>query len=461
MNVGSLRAQITLVYTIALTLGLLLFAAFSLLILHSTARSSLDQRLTADARTLRAVIEVRRGRIEIDDRAEFERIIGVRVSGAVYDARNRLLATSTTPVPPAVRAVIPNAGGVPQLATVGSGVDRVRVATWPIVDHGRRVGVEALWRSVDSIQDLDQRSGTIFAIAVPVIVLFAVLFGNTIARRGLARLKLIADIASEIEAHDLSRRLGVRSQPDELGRLCAAFDRMLDRLQAAFERERRFTADASHELRGPLSVIKAEADLALKRERSSTEYRQTLETILHESTRLESLTGDLLAAARAEPRPTLPTRQVDFSGIVQGVSDRLQILAAARNVKLGSALGARSIVSGDQEGLTRVVFALLHNAVKYCREEGTVEAVVEASNAGTRFTVTDNGPGFSPEAITNAFNRFWRDKKVHDREGTGLGLSIAQNIVTQHGGSISIRNRDGKGGAMVTVNLPRVQFKSP
>ncbi|MBC5828809.1 MAG: HAMP domain-containing protein [Candidatus Eremiobacteraeota bacterium] len=456
MNAGSLRAQITLVYTVALTLGLLLFATLSLVILHSTARSSLDQRLTADARTLRAVLEVRHGRIEIDEteRAEFERIIGVRVSGAVYDARGKLLATSMTPVPPAVRAVVASAGSGPQLATVGSGVNRVRVATWPIADHGRRVGVEALWRSVDSIQDLDRRAATMFAIAVPLIVLFAVLFGNTIAHRGLARLRLIADIASEIEGHDLSRRLAVRSQPDELGRLCAAFDRMLDRLQAAFERERRFTADASHELRGPLSVIKAEADLSLKRERSPPEYRKTLQTILRESARLESLTSDLLAAARAKPIPTLAPHQVDFAQIVQGVSDRLQILAAARNVKLRSRIRGDCMVLGDQDDLTRIVFALLHNAVKYCREDGTVEALVERHNAGITFAVTDNGPGFSAEATNNAFNRFWRDKGVHDREGTGLGLSIAQNIVQQHGGSISIGNLDGKGGAKVTVNLP-------
>ncbi len=456
MNKGSLRSQITLVYTVALTLGLLLFAGLSLFILHSTARSSLDQRLLTDARTLRAVLEVRHGRIEIDetDRAQFERIIGVRVSGAVFDQHGKLLATSTTPVPPVVRAVVSRAGPVAQLATVGVGLNRLRVATLPIIDRGHRVGVAALWRSLDSIEELDERSATIFALAVPMIVLFAVVFGNMIAKRGLARLRLMADIASEIEAHDLSRRLGVPSQPDELGRLCAAFDRMLDRLEAAFKRERRFTADASHELRGPLSVIKAEADLSLKRERSAAEYRKTLETILAESARLDSLTSDLLAAARTESKADGSKRRSDLGAIVQGVIERLQILAAARNVKIQSRIFPGCSVNGDQEGLTRVVFALLHNAVKYCHEEGHVDAAVERYEGGIQFTVTDDGPGFSTNAINNAFARFWRDKGVHDREGTGLGLSIAQNIIQNFGGTISIGNRDGRGGAVVTVKFP-------
>lgn len=455
MNRGTLRGQITLVYTVGLTLGLLLFAGLSLLILHSSARSALDQRLIADARTLRAVLEVRNGRIEIDetDRAEFERIIGVRVSGAVYDSNGKLLATSTTPVPREVRSAVSVAGEAPNLSTVGTGVSRVRVATFPIVDHGRRVGIEALWRSVDSITDLDERSQLIFAVALPAIVLFAVLSGNTIAKRGLERLALIADMASEIEAHGLSRRLAVPSQPDELGRLCAAFDRMLDRLEAAFERERRFTADASHELRGPLSVIKAEADLALRRERTAAEYCETLRTIVQESTRLESLTSDLLAAARSGPKLTTGNEQVDLGIVVSNVRDQLNILATAHNIQLGSAISSGCLVSGDREALTRAVFAVLHNAVKYCYEGGHVDVAIERRSAIITLTVTDEGPGFSAEAMNNAFNRFWRDAQMMGHEGSGLGLSIAQNIVERFGGKISLGNRVDGAGAIVTVEF--------
>ncbi|MDQ6827142.1 MAG: HAMP domain-containing histidine kinase [Candidatus Eremiobacteraeota bacterium] len=456
MKNGTLRAQITLVYTVALILGLLLFAALSLLILDSTARSTLDQRLLADARTLRAVLEVHDGRIQIDetDRAQFARIIGVRVSGAVYDAHGNLLATSTTPVPSVVRAVVARGGAAQQLVTVGAGINRVRVATLPIVDHARPIGAEVLWRSVDSIQDLDQRAALIFAVAVPAIVLFAVLFGNMIEHRGLARLRLMADIASEIEARDLSRRLGVRSQPDELGRLCAAFDRMLDRLEAAFERERRFTADASHELRGPLSVIKAEADLSLRRARSSQEYRRTLHTILEESSRLELLTSDLLASARTQPQSASSKQYVNLGIVVQSVGERLKILAQARNIKIHQTLCAACTVHGNQEDLTRVAFAVLHNAVKYCSESGTVEVLLERSNESVSLTVTDDGHGFSADALKNAFDRFWRDNGMRDREGTGLGLSIAQGIVRGVGGSITLRNRDERRGAVVVVQFP-------
>ena len=456
MTRGSLRGQLTLAYTAALVAGLVIFAGLSLAVLDRSARGTLDQRLLSEARTLTSVIEVTNGKIIIDrtDSGQFNEVIGVKLSGAVYDARGRLLLSTTTTVPSQVHALAQLKEQHENIRTVGPADAQLRVASVPIVEGTRHVGVALLWHSLDSIEDLDRRSALVFGFAIPVIVAFAIFFGTMLAKRGLAPLGRLADLASDIEAHDLSRRLDPQSERDELGRLCATFDRMLDRLEAAFMRERRFTSDASHELRGPLSVIRAEAELALRRTRSPNEYQQTLRTIMSEADALERLTSDLLAAARAQTGNDQDAQGIDLCELVRNVCARLHVLAEARNVRVEVACTTPSTLSANLADLTRVVFAIVHNAIKYSAPQTTVRAAI-AQDAGTIvLTVADRGPGFSADALAHAFDRFWRDDTMRAREGSGLGLSIAQHIVTAMNGTIELSNASEGAGAVVELRLP-------
>lgn len=451
-----LHGRLTLVYALALTAGLLLFAALSLLVLDRSARSTLDARLISEAKTITSIFEVRNGHLLIEehDRAQFQQILGVKLSGAVYDQNGKELLTTTVPVPSQVYQLALRRPKETSLDTVGPLDGTLRVAVVPILSGNRVAGVAVLWRSLDSIQDLDRRSALVFAFAIPVIVAFAIFFGTLVARRGLAPLSRLADLASDIEAHDLSRRLGIDSQRDELGRLCAAFDRMLDRLETAFERERRFTGDASHELRGPLSVIRAEAELALRRPREAQEYRAILQTILHEADALEALTADLLAAARAQNVAPVPHDAVDFGRIVEEACARLAILGRTRDVRIHFRGPEHLMLPGNTSDLARLVFAILHNSVKYSADHSSVDVSLAAVDGVARLDITDRGPGFSEAALKHAFDRFWRDDQVRSREGSGLGLSIAQRIAHHLRGTIDLRNTER--GAQVVVTLPRL-----
>lgn len=452
LNPQTLRGRLTLTYASALVLALIAFALLAIAVLDRAQRSALDAQLATTARAGLA-LDVSEGPTSMDetDRAQFATIVGAKASGAIFRSDGSVIVSSTYAVPPQIRAEAlrePHA----HYATLRIAGERLRLFAAPVVSAGARVGAMAVWRDAETIEALDRSVALAFALAIPLLAAIAIAFGAAIARRGLAPLDHIATVASEIEGRDLSRRLALPPRSDELGRLAATFDRMLDRLQRAFIRERRFTSDASHELRAPLSVIRAEADLALRKERAPHEYRRALEAIAAEADALEALTRDLLAAARADaPRAASPV-PVDLGAIASRAADRLGVLAESRGIRVVRRLQAETVGCDDPDTLERAVVTVLHNAVKYAPDGGTVELHVARDGDAVELCIADDGPGFSPDALTRAFDRFWRDDEARSREGSGLGLAIAKAIVESSGGSIAIANAHD-GGAVVRLRF--------
>jgi len=448
----TLRGRLTIAYAAALAAALIAFAALALTVLDATQRVALDAQLATMARASEAIVDTKHGRLSVDanDRVQFETISSGKAASAVFRDDGTVLM-STTAVPRAVAARAREASASVYQTLSAEGGERLYDA--PIIVRGRRLGTIAVWRDVGSIGELDRSVGLAFALAIPIFVGVATLSGSAIARRALAPLERMAVVASEIEATDLSRRLGPAGD-GELGRFAAIFDRMLDRLQQAFERERRFTSDASHELRAPLSVIRVEAELALRKERSSAEYCDALATIADEVDALETLTEDLLAAARAEELPGELAETVDLAATADHVAQRLSLLAAERGVRIvRNAIGAAH-VAGNPDRLARAVMTVTHNAVRYAREGGTVEIRVAGDGARVDLLVRDDGPGFSDAALRHATERFWRDDDdARAAGGTGLGLAIARAIVEQAKGTITLANAPG-GGALVQLSFP-------
>jgi signal transduction histidine kinase len=479
----TLRGQLGLAYAAALLVALIAFAAATLALVDRTQRSTLDDRLHTAALAVGAIVEQRDGRLALDtnDPTQFARIVGTRLNGALLDAGGRPVLSTVVAVPEPIRALV-RFGLWPRTHTVVVGGENVRVAELPVPAGGPPLGAAVVWRDLDSVDELDRRLALVFALAIPAVAAFAIVGGSAVAARGLRPLVTMAQVASEIEASDLSRRLAIPPRDDELGRLVVTFDRMLDRLQEAFVRQRRFTSDASHELRAPLSVIRAEADLMLRKRRTPEEYERALRAIAAQADDLESLTRDLLAAARAESEAGARA-SVDLAAVADAAAERLATLARARNVTIRRDGTAEAIVQGDAAALRRAVICLVHNALKYARatvvisvlrqaqddtveaQDDTVEAqddTVEAQDDTVELRVEDDGPGFSPEALEHATERFWRDDPARERRadgaddggGTGLGLSIARAIVEAAGGSVRLENR-ASGGATVVVELPR------
>jgi signal transduction histidine kinase len=392
----TLRGKLALAYAAALLVALIAFAGGTLALLDRTQRDSLDERLGTAVRALIAVSDVHDGRLVPDsrDRSTFNRIAGARLDGAVFSTAGRLLLGDPAALPKGIPPLIHTATGL-HLSTVEVPDGQLRVAVMPIVRNGATLGVAAVWRDLDPLTDVTQRVGFVFAVAIPIVAAFAILGGGVVAARGLRPLAAIATLASEIEAHDLSRRLGLARRDDELGRLCTTFDRMLDRLEGAFERQRRFTGDASHELRAPLSVIRAEADLMLRRRREPEEYERALRAIAAHADELEALTQDLLAAARAEAPDGEAGEVADLAAVTTEAGERLKPLAVKRGIAVQLSSDGDARVRARGETLRRAVICLLHNALKFARDGGAVTATVRRDGRDVRLAVSDDGPGFS------------------------------------------------------------------
>ena len=451
----TLHGRLTLGYAAALVVALGAFAMLALFVIHDAQRIALDDQLATTSRAVLALVDSANAPAVLDqtDRNQFAAIVGAKADSAVFRTNGTVAVTSEYSIPPPIsrRALT---AAAPSFDTVEMGGERLRVLTAPAAWHGKPVGSVAVWHDADAMAMLDRNVALAFAFAIPLLAALAVLAGGTIARRGLAPLDLIADLASEIEAHDLSARLDMPPRADELGRLAATFDRMLDRLQHAFDRERRFTSDASHELRAPLSVIRAEADLALRKERSGAEYGAALQTIASEADALERLTRDLLTVARADtPGAAAPLTAIDVGDVAKDAVRQLAVLAAERNVRVNVDASADATVLAERDGLARAVITLLHNAIKYASDAGTVGVRVKRDGEVVELCVSDDGRGFSPEGLQRAFDRFWRDDEARRLPGSGLGLAIAKATVERFGGTISIANGD-EGGAVVRLRLP-------
>ena len=280
--------------------------------------------------------------------------------------------------------------------------------------------------------------------------------GWVVAGRVLAPIGRITSVARDIQATDLSRRIRMPGpEEDELKQLADTFDAMLARLDAAFAAQRQFVADASHELRNPLAIIRTNVDVALADpDASPDDLRQTMTVVKRAGDRMSVLVDDLLALARRQ-EPTLEHEPVDLGAAVAEASDDFVVSAEKRDIVLDRAIAPGVVVTGDREALKRVVANLLDNAVRLAPEGSRIRLATGSEGTRAWIAVADEGPGISPEDQAHVFDRFWRSDKARARAdgGTGLGLAIVRQIVEGHGGEVRLHSKVGVGSSFV-VWLP-------
>ena len=307
---------------------------------------------------------------------------------------------------------------------------------------------------VDQTLALFRRYLLMFA---PLLLFAAASVGFWLSRRALSPVDAITRTARTINASNLSDRLEKLTTGDELQRLSDTLNEMLGRIEHAFVRVTQFTADASHELRTPISLIRTEAEIALRRSRGDGEYREALRHVLLEAERSTVLVEELLTLARADSgRETLHIASVDLSTIVREAGEQWQELMATRNLTFSrKTTGAEVSVLGDRNALQRMLTLLLDNAVKYTPAPGTIELQLETRGSSAMIRVRDSGIGIAGEDQSKIFERVYRVDKARSRDlnGAGIGLAIAQWIVQQHRGSITVESLPGKGSTFV-VELP-------
>jgi len=454
---SSLRFRITAWYTAFFSLLFVAFAIFLYQVLAHSALSRLDETLRSEGATApRLFLE------EIDEaHGNAAEAAGVVIAEdrlaaghlAIFDDR-RLVASSVPLSTEEQSAVLAPLAGVVALPHLGRYGAR---AVASALEHDGHHFLLVVTAPLDTMAADLAAVRTVLWFALPPLVALAALGGWWVASRNVAPLGWMAEQASAISGSNLDRRLEIGRAARELTVLAASFNELLARLDQSFDSMRRFVADASHEMRTPIAVVRGEAEVALSRDRTSAEYQASLGLILDESRRLSRLVDDLLHLARADAgHVKLRSEEFYLNDLVAECCRSLHSLAATRRIDLECRPSADAAFRGDPELLRRLVVNLLDNAIRYTEPGGKAEAAVDAAGPDLRIVISDSGPGIPPDAAPYVFDRFYRADKSRDRErgGSGLGLAIVKWIAESHGGKVSLASQPGA-GTTFTVSLPR------
>ena len=285
----------------------------------------------------------------------------------------------------------------------------------------------------------------------------AIFGGWFVAGRALAPIKRISKTARAMSEGDLSARIAVEGTETELGQVASTLNDAFDRLRLAVEQERQFMADASHELRTPISVLRAETEWALDRERSPQQYKEALAVCRRAAHRMQDIAERLLTLVRVELASDSQERTpVAMRSLIEDVVTWLAPMAQERDVRL-TVTGDPFTVVGDAEQLREAMNNVIGNAILYNKPGGTVTISTRQTGGAARIEVVDTGIGIPADAVSRVFERFFRVDKARSREvgGSGLGLSIARTVFVAHGGDITCTSEAGVGSAFV-ISLPAV-----
>jgi signal transduction histidine kinase len=340
---------------------------------------------------------------------------------------------------------------VDQRPLLGTDEEPARLLATPVRARDRTLIVVVGTSLHDRNEALDDLE-TLLLIGGPIALLFASLAGYGVAAASLRPVEWMRRRAAAISGAAPGGRLPVPPGDDEIARLGRTLNEMLARLEAALKRERTFVSDASHELRMPLSVLKTELELALRRGRSPRELEKALLSATEETDRLTQLADDLLVLARSD-QGRLPMRpaEIDVEELLAEARDRFAVRSREldRPLVVEAPTGLR--VTGDRMRLRQALGNLVDNALRY--GEGAVRLSARASDGRVELHVRDEGPGFPPHFIDSAFERFSRADGGRARGGTGLGLAIVDGIARAHNGAARAANRP-RGGADVWLEIP-------
>ena len=460
ISTRSLRLQVTVWYVAFFSLLFVLFSFFLYGVLSRSLQRRVDDSLLSQASTAAAMFE--------DEMTELQ---GNKAQAAIEVISDLRLRGSLVAVLQGTR-VLAASGPIPQLeveAMASQPAAHEVLVTRP--NWGRygshvslhRVRIKDADFQIVAAEPLDVVAADLSALrevlffAMPFLVGLAGIGGYLLAGRSLAPLGSMAEQTRRITGESLDTRLEIGNAAQELTMLSASFNELLSRLDQTFDSMRRFVADASHELRTPISVIRGEADVALSHDRDSAEYRESLAIILDESRRLSRLVDDLLNLARADAGSVrLQVREFYFNDLVAECCRSVQALAAARRIKMEYQTGEDIPFHGDEELLRRLVVNLLDNAIRYTPQGGQVKASLNANGSELRIEVSDTGAGIPAEAVPHVFERFYRADQARSRQegGFGLGLAIVKWIAESHKGAVDLTSRPGQGSTF-TVTLPR------
>jgi len=450
----SIGVRLTLWYTSMLALGLALFAAAIWIATERSFMASVDETLAERSRGMATVINTEYKPAPKDFQEELNEYANATPEGyliAVRDESGKEILSAdglALPWPAAIE------GRTFRDVSIGGRHYRTLAVSETIRGHKYDVLVGM---SLASIEDLLRRVRYLLLAVAPLVLLLTSVGGYWLSRRALAPVDEITTAARSISIQNLSQRLRTPKTRDEIQRLSETWNDMLQRLEAAVKRLTQFTADASHELRTPIALIRTTAELTLRRERSAETYKEALREIMAESERTTRLVEDLLTLARADAGlPSLPMDRLELAPLVRDVCRQGSMLAEARQVKLRTNVPDQPVyVNGNDPALRRLFLVLVDNAIKYTPPGGSVAVSLASDRAGATVAIEDTGIGIEQSALPHIFERFYRGDESRSRAegGSGLGLSIAKWIAESHRAEIQAESVAGR-GSIFRVKFP-------
>lgn len=315
-------------------------------------------------------------------------------------------------------------------------------------------GLEGLWlRGVVSKAQGEDHMTDVLRLSLlflPLLVVCCAIGGYWLTRKMLSPIQAISESASQIgTGDDLGKRIQIGEGKDELHRLAESFNGMFERLEDAFETERQFTSDASHELRTPVSVILAQCEFSLEETRSSEEYERALSTILRQGRKMSRLINDMLEFSRLQMRSdSFPKEEVDMAELVESVCADLSLIRD-KNITLRWEAEAGILLDGNRMLLTRLLTNLISNAYRYGKENGHIVVCLKKNKAYMELSVADDGIGISQEEQDKIFWRFYQTDRSRSGNGVGLGLAMVDEIARFHHGSVRVESEPQKGSRFI------------
>ncbi|HEX5004914.1 MAG TPA: ATP-binding protein [Gemmatimonadales bacterium] len=475
---NTIRGRLTFWYTVALTATVLVFGTALYLERRQSSVRELDQRLALEAdfarRWLNESYNVLSTLVRPNDPQELQQGVAANFEGVrdlllVFDRAGRTLYIND-PVRQlnfaAIERLTALAGPAPVPSSTGTallpaGEESMRFVTLPVDGAGAEVGAIVVAAPLSAVAfgpaDLLQS----MMLVVPLILLASGVLGWFLAGRAMRPVDRLMDEVQEVtDGRSLHRRVAVPTSGDELARLAVTLNAMFSRLEQSFNQLRRFTADASHELKTPLTVLRTGVERSLTHPGTPAEVLEAMDTTLGQLNHLNELVDSLLMLARAdEGRAPLALEVRDLRALVVDVGETAEMLGEQHGLTTEVTVPEHPVeVRVDDHRMQQLLLNLVTNAVKYTPAGGSVSLALQDVEEGARVVVRDTGIGIASVDLPHIFDRFWRAdparSRTGDRPGVGLGLAITQWIAEAHGGTITVQSRPGRGSSFV-VTLPR------
>lgn len=463
----SIRTRLTFWYVTLLTVSLIGFGVAFSYSLFKIFMYRADNQITSVANMMVHTVLKPTGQIFLPNDFDIilERFFGIRTSGnfiQVRDAHGNVLAKSsnlegtTMPISQDTYHAALN-GFISYEVVSTAGRYPMRVISKPVIlPQKGMVAIIQVGESLEGVQEVLRSLFSIYVLAIILAVITASAVGWFLARKALKPVTEITDMARRIGAENLNERLNIAVPQDEIGRLASTINEMIERLEKSFKQIKQFTADASHELKTPLTILKGEMEIALRGKGDPEHLKDALKSSLEEIDRMNYIVRNLLDLAKMDmEREALPKEMVSLDRVLTERFEHFMRPALDSGVHLAILRNKPAVVRGDSVRLGQLLFNLIDNAVKYTPHGGRVDLSLDEEGGKAVVRVKDTGVGISDEDLPYIFDRFYRVDKARTRDvgGAGLGLSICKEIAESHGGSLEAESVAGK-GTTFTATLP-------